>query len=295
MSNKKNVLITGCSSGIGRLTAITVARAGHHVLASMRSLKGKNQVSAHEISSLARSEGLNLEVLELDVADLTAIEGVVRDLTARDQKIDVLVNNAGKMSIGVAEGFTDEQLQDQFVLNFYGPVRLCRAVLPQMRERRSDLIIHVSSIPGRVLFPFGSIYCASKFAVEAYAEVLHYELNGLGVDSVLVEPGPYPTNLIANSSQPFDLARVQEYGQLPLSSDLFVGRFKEFLASESAPNPQEVADAILRLINLPSGRRPLRTVCGTDYGTSEVNDRNAPVQAQLLNGLGLGALAHRVA
>ena len=104
-------------------------------------------------------------------------------------------------------------------LTFFGPVRLCRAVLPHMRERRSGLIVHVSSIVGRVLFPACAFYCASKFALEAYAEVLHYELTGLGIDSVLVEPlvepGPFPTHLLANSAGPLDQERARGYGQLP--------------------------------------------------------------------------------
>lgn len=199
------------------------------------------------------------------------------------------------MPIGITEGFTDEQLNEQFALNFFGPVRLCRAVLPQMRERKSGLIVHVSSILRRVLFPFCGIYCASKFAVEAYAGVLHYELKGLGVDSVLVEPGPYPTNLLVNSPAPSDLARVREYGGLPSSCEQFVNHFKESLASEGAPNPQEIADTILRLIELPPGHRPLRSVCGSDFGSSEINRHNLQVQARLLHGLGMSALADRVA
>ncbi len=195
---RKSVFITGSSSGIGRLTALTVARAGYRVYASMRCFKSKNQDAARELSDLARSEGLDLQVLELDVAEPISIEHAVKDLSAKGRRIDVLVNNAGKMPIGISEGFTDEQLHEHFALNFYGPVRLCRALLPQMRERKSGLIIHVSSILGRLLLPGCSIYCASKFALEAYAEVLHYELTGLGIESVLVEPGPYPTNLLPN-------------------------------------------------------------------------------------------------
>ncbi len=296
MSDERSaVLITGSSSGIGRLTALTVARAGYRVYASMRGFKGKNQGTAKELSDLARREGLDLEVLELDVVEPSSIQYAIQDLIAKDRRIDVLVNNAGKMPIGISEGYTDEQLHQHFALNFYGPVRLCRALLPQMRERKSGLIIHVSSILGRLLLPGCGIYCASKFALEAYAEVLHYELTGLGIDSVLVEPGPYPTNLLPNRPKPEDRGRVLEYGELASGLDVFVDQFEKYYASGAAHDPQEIADAILHLIGLPSGKRPLRTVCGEGYGTSVINRQNAPVQAQALREFGFEASVDRVA
>jgi NAD(P)-dependent dehydrogenase (short-subunit alcohol dehydrogenase family) len=111
-------------------------------------------------------------------------------------RLDVLVNNAGVMSIGLAEGFTEEQARRKMDVNFLGPFRLCRAVLPHMRGRRSGLIVHVTSIVGRIVFPGAALYCASKFAHEALAEALHYELTGTGVESVIVGPGPYATHLL---------------------------------------------------------------------------------------------------
>jgi len=108
-------------------------------------------------------------------------------------RLDVLVNNAGHMAIGVTEAFTEEQVRQQMDVNFLGPVRMYRGVLPHMRQQRAGLIVHVSSIVGRVLFPGCGFYCASKFALEAYAEVLHYELTAFGIDSVIVQPGPFPS------------------------------------------------------------------------------------------------------
>lgn len=292
-SQKSNVLITGASTGIGRLTAITVARAGHYVYASMRNREGKNRQAAEEILELARREGLGMEVLDLDVTVPDSVESALESTRIAGRCPDVLINNAGHMSIGIAEAFTEDQIREQFEVNFFGPVRLCRAVLPHMRERRSGLIVHVSSIVGRVLFPACAFYCASKFALEAYAEVLHYELTGLGVDSVLVEPGPFPTHLLANSPGPLDQERARGYGQLASLRELFVDSFEKFFASEQAPNPQEIANAILRLIDTPSGERPQRTVCGPDYGASLINRQIAPVQAQVLRDIGMEMLASR--
>jgi len=149
------------------------------------------------------------------------------------------------------------------------------------------------SIVGRVLFPGCAIYCASKFALEAYAEVLHYELTGLGIDSVMVEPGPFPTHLLANSPGPADRHRAAAYGQLSGVRELFTDSFAKFFASEHAPDPQDIANAILRLIDTPSGKRPLRTICGPDYGASTINRQTAPIQARVLEQLGMEILAKR--
>lgn len=291
--SKLNVLITGTSSGIGRLTAIAIAQAGHYVFASMRDRHGKNLHAAQELLELARRNDLGIEVIDLDVTKAESVSSAIQGIASANKDIDVLVNNAGHMSIGIAEAFTEEQIQEQFEVNFFGPVRVSRAVLPGMRERRSGLIVHVSSIVGRVLFPACAFYCASKFALEAYAEVLHYELTGLGIDSVLVEPGPYPTHLLANSPEPLDEERARGYGQLSSLRELFVGNFEQFFASDQAPDPQEIAVAILGLIGTPSGERPLRTICGPDYGASQINRQNAPVQAQVLRNIGMEMLASR--
>jgi NAD(P)-dependent dehydrogenase (short-subunit alcohol dehydrogenase family) len=291
--NVATVLITGTSTGIGRLTALTVARAGHYVYGSMRDSAAKNQRAAEEMLQVSEREGLGLEVLDLDVTVPDSVESAIRKIETDGRTINVLVNNAGHMSIGIAEAFTEDQVRQQFEVNFFGPVRLCRAVLPEMKRRKSGLIVHVSSIVGRVLFPGCAFYCASKFALEAFAEVLHYELTGLGVDSVLVEPGPFPTHLLANSPGPADQDCVRTYEQLSSIRDVFVDKFEKFFASEHAPDPQEIADAILWLINTPSKERPLRTVCGPDYGAMTINRQNAPIQAQVLREIGLGMLAAR--
>jgi NAD(P)-dependent dehydrogenase (short-subunit alcohol dehydrogenase family) len=290
---KLNVLITGTSTGIGRLTAIAVAQAGHYVFASMRDRDGKNLHAAEELLGLARRDGLGIEVIDLDVTKPESVSTAIQGLASANKDIDVLVNNAGQMSIGIAEAFTEDQIQEQFAVNFFGPVRLSRAVLPGMRERGSGLIVHVSSIVGRVLFPACAFYCASKFALEAYAEVLHYELTGLGIDSVLVEPGPFPTRLLANSPGPLDQGRAHAYGPLSSIREMFVGNFEQFFASDQAPDPQQIAVAIVGLISKPSGERPLRTICGPDYGASEINRQSAPVQAQVLRDIGMEMLASR--
>lgn len=289
-SDLRSVLITGASTGFGKLAALTIARSGHNVYASMRDTGTRNRASAEELNRIANDEGLALRVVELDVTVDGSVQSAVKRILADCGHLDVLVNNAGHMAIGITEAFTEEQSRQQMEVNFFGPVRLCRTVLPHMRQRRAGLIVHVTSIAGRVLFPACGFYCASKFALEAYAEILHYELTGFGIDSVLVEPGPYPTRLLANSPGPADQERVKSYEQISSIREMFSEGFEQFFASDQAPDPQDVADAILHLIEAPAGTRPLRTVCGPDYGAIKMNRLAAPIQADVLRALGMGAM-----
>jgi len=287
-------LITGASTGIGRLCAETIARAGHTVYASMRGLTTRNAGAAESFRRLAGEEKLTLHTIDLDVRQAASVDRAVDRVLQEAGRIDVVVSNAGIMSIGLAEGFTEEQVAHQMDVNFMGSVRLARAVLPHMRKQRSGLLIHVTSVVGRVLFPGCAFYCASKFAQEAFAEVLSYELSGTGVESVIVEPGPYPSQLLPNSPAPADTERLAGYGDLAKLREKFLAHFSELFNSAQAPNTQEVADAILQLIALSPGRRPLRTVCGIDFSAGELNQQVAPIQAGVLRGLGMGQMASAV-
>jgi NAD(P)-dependent dehydrogenase (short-subunit alcohol dehydrogenase family) len=289
------VLVTGSSSGIGRLTVETLARAGHIVFASMRDIIGKNAEPAAEFQRLAADENLRVRVVELDVQNTSSVQAAV-ELVVREQgRIDVVVNNAGLMSIGLAEGFTEDQIAHQMDVNFMGTVRVSQSVLPFMRRAKAGLLIHVTSIVGRILFPACAFYCASKFAQEAYAEVLNYELAGTGVESIVVEPGPYPTHLLANSPGPIGAERLDGYGQLAGIRDQFIAQFTQLFASAQAPDPQEVADAILRLVNTPAGQRAMRTVCGLDFGANKLNETVAPMQAEVLRALAMEQMIPQIA
>lgn len=287
-------VITGTSSGIGKLATETLARAGHTVYATMRESNGRNSESAENLRGFAEHEGVSVRVVEMDVQDAASIDKAFEQILSEQPHIDAVVNNAGLMSIGLAEGFTEAQAEHQIDVNLMGPVRVCRAILPHLRRQGSGLLIHVTSIVGRILFPGCALYCASKFAHEAYAEVLHYELSGTGVESVIVEPGPYPTHLLSNSPGPEDLDRLTGYGELANLRQRFTEHFGQLFSSPESPQPQEVADAILRLVELPSGTRPMRTVCGLDFGATEVNRTLAPFQAEVLRALGMEAMTPKV-
>ena len=280
----KTILITGASTGFGRDTAETLARAGHNVFASMRDPNAKNREHADTL------QAKGIEVVELDVTDTQSVNQAVATVVSKAGRIDVLINNAGVASAGVSEAFTDEQVTALFDVNVIGLHRVTRAVLPTLRSQKDGLIINIGTILGRVTFPFFGIYGASKFAVEALTDSLRYEVSQLGIDVVLVQPSAYPTQMYGSAAQPADTARVTEYGEIGEIPGAMFQNFMTLFESPDAPNPHDVAEAISALIDTLKGARPARTVVGTSFGADTVNDATAPVQAGTVKALGLDRL-----
>jgi len=281
----KTILITGSSTGFGRGTAEILARNGHVVFASMRDVAGRNKNHADEL----RSKGL--KVVELDVTNDASVEKGVAQVLSQAQKIDVVVNNAGIASAGVSEAFTAEQVRNLFEVNVFGVQRVLRAVLPTLRKQGDGLIVNVGSILGRVTFPFFGFYGASKFAVEALTDSYRYELSQLGVDVVLVQPSAYPTNMYESAQQPADSERAKAYGDIGDIPGRMFATFMDIFKGPTAPNPHDVPEAIAKLVSQPKGARPARVVVGAAYGSDVVNRQTEPVQAQVMEGLGLAHLA----
>ena len=281
----KTILITGASTGFGRDTAETLAEAGHKVFASMRNPQAQNRDHA----KVLRQKGI--EVVELDVGSDASVEAAVKEVLSRASRIDVLVNNAGIASAGVTEAFTPEQAKVVFDTNVVGLLRTSRAVLPAMRRQGDGLIINIGSILGRVTFPFFGIYGASKFAVEALTDSLRYEVSQLGIDVALVQPSAYPTPMYANVQMPADTERATAYGAVGEIPGAMFKHFMTTFQSPGAPDPHDVAEAIARLVAQPKGSRPTRTVVGTAFGSDIVNRQTAPVQADVVQALGLAHLA----
>jgi len=279
------ILITGASTGFGRDTAETLARAGHTVFASMRDPQAKNRAHAEAL----RKQGI--DVVELDVSSDPSVDRAVKEVLARAPRIDVLVNNAGIASAGVTEAFTPDQAKVVFNTNVVGLLRTVRGVLPVMRRQGDGLIINIGSILGRVTFPFFGIYGASKFAVEALTDSLRYELSQLGIDVALVQPSAYPTPMYASVQQPADTDRAAAYGAIGEIPGIMFKHFMTTFQAADAPNPHDVAEAIAKLVALPKGRRPARTVVGAPFGSDTVNEQTAPVQAHVVEALGLSHLA----
>jgi NAD(P)-dependent dehydrogenase (short-subunit alcohol dehydrogenase family) len=287
MKEKKVVLVTGSSTGFGKLTVETLARAGYAVRATMRNVRGSNRAAAADLEGLAKAENLDLKVVELDILDSESVKAAVAQIVSESGRIDVLVNNAGVAYAGLTEAFSEEQVLKQFDTNVLSMIRLNKAVLPHMRKKSSGLVINVTSVIARIVFPFYGLYCASKFAMEAISESLRYELAGLGVDSVILEPSAYPTPIYASTTSPADQEVVAEYGAIANLQNQIGEGFKAMFDGPNAPNPQDVADAVLRLIETPAGERPLRTLVGNDFGVNNINATAHAVQTGALQAFGL--------
>lgn len=285
MNKAKTILITGASSGFGRDTAETLAKAGHQVYASMRNISDRHSVVANELKNLG------IKVVELDVTDDASVERAVAAVLKDAGKIDVLINNAGMASAGVSEAFTADQAKLLFNTNVVGVLRTTRAVLPAMRAAKDGLIINVGSVLGRVTFPFFGIYGASKFAVEALTDSFRLELSQLGVDVVLVQPSAYPTNMYSAIQQPADTAIAASYGEVAAIPGKMFETFMGMFAADNAPNPHDVPVAIADLIAQAKGSRAARTVVGQSFGTDALNAATSPVQQGVVEALGLGHLA----
>jgi NAD(P)-dependent dehydrogenase (short-subunit alcohol dehydrogenase family) len=285
MNSKQVVLITGSSTGFGRLFTETLARKGHTVFATMRDPGGRNAKNAAEIRMLAERDSLHIHVLEMDVTDDASVERAVDAAIAKAGRIDVAINNAGYYLSGLEEAVTTEQAQRLMDTNFIGSVRVNRAVLPYMRRQRSGVLMHISSGAGRVVLPSAGFYCASKFALEALAEAYSYELAAQGIESVIVEPGQYETPVFGNTVMAADQARTDTYGAAKEIPAKVNGAL-----SSTAGNAQEVADAVLRIIETPAGEKQLRYfVSPQDFGLNEINALAKQVQTSMLEAFGLAA------
>ena len=251
----------------------------------MRDPEGKNRAHANAL------RGQNIEVVELDVTDSESVDRAVAAVIAKAGRIDVLINNAGVLVAGVSEAFTPEQATALFDVNVIGLHRVTRAVLPDLRRHNDGLIINISSVLGRVTFPFFGIYGASKFAVEALTDSFRYEVSQLGIDVVLVQPSAYPTQMYASAAQPADTGRAAAYGAVGEIPSSMFQHFTTMLSGPDAPEPHDIAEAVAKLIVAPRGSRSARSVVGSSYGADTVNDATEPVQASAVEALGLGHLA----
>jgi NAD(P)-dependent dehydrogenase (short-subunit alcohol dehydrogenase family) len=280
------VLVTGTSSGFGRLIAETLARKNYQIYATMRNVNSRNAPAAREIAELADGESLSLQTLELDVTDDGSVESAVSEVVAKCGRIDVLVNNAGYGIMDLAESVPVAQVQRQFDTNFFGVLRMNRAVLPAMKRQGNGLLLHVSSGAGRLAIPGMALYCASKFAMEALAEVYRYELASLGIDSVVIEPGAYATPIMGKLEKGEDPGRKTGYGEMAQVPE----NLKAKIGSSRA-NPQEIADVVLRIIETPAGQRHLRYRVGPGGpGVQRINALTDEIQREMLEAFGLTAL-----
>lgn len=274
----KNIIITGSSSGFGLKAAKDFADRGHQVFATMRKPDGKN---AGKKAELVEHSHL-IKVVDMDVTDDASVKNAINGIISQAGKIDILINNAGIMYLGITEAFGVEQAKFQMETNYFGAIRTMQAVLPSMRSSGSGLIINTSSLVGRMSPPFFGTYTATKHALEGYSQALRYEVSPFGVDVVLVEPGPFGTGLLDSGQAPAQTGTLESYGELAGVPLAMGENFAQMLQSEDAPDPQWVVDAYLKLAETPFGKRPTRTVVGITWGVDEINDLTQPIQDRVL-------------
>jgi NAD(P)-dependent dehydrogenase (short-subunit alcohol dehydrogenase family) len=221
----------------------------------------------------------------MDVTDDASVERAIDAAVSKGGRIDVAINNAGYFLTGLEEAVTTEQARRLMDTNFLGPVRVNRAVLPHMRRQRSGVLMHISSVAGRIVVPSTGFYCASKFALEALAEAYSYELAAQGIESVIVQPGAYETPVFGNTVTAADESRTNTYG----SAKEIPAKVAAALSS-TAGNAQEVADAVLRIMETPAGEKQLRYIVSPrKVGVEEINALSKQVQDSVLEAFGLTA------
>jgi NAD(P)-dependent dehydrogenase (short-subunit alcohol dehydrogenase family) len=293
MSTTQSILITGASSGLGRLIAETLVRHGHTVFAGMRDLAGRNRRVAQAMRAQAKGAPGRLTPLPLDVTSDTSCEAAVGEVIAQAGRLDVLINNAGIGLHGLTECFTPDEGKALFEINFFGVVRMNRAALPAMRERRRGLLVHMSSGGGRALLPCMAYYCASKFALEALAESYRYELAQLGIDVTILEPGSYPSPFWGKEPGPSDLTRAPGYGALQSLPERMRGVYDQRANGPGGPDPREVADACLKVIEMTPGTCPVRLLVGARVQeVALINEAQAKVQQSFYAAYGVEHLMH---
>ncbi|MEP3889815.1 MAG: SDR family oxidoreductase [Hellea sp.] len=288
-----SILITGCSSGFGRLGAEHYARLGAKVFATMRNLP---RPEATELEDLAKSEKLDITVLEIDITKDAQVEtGVAAAIKAAGGKLDVLINNAGMSIAGPIEAQDMAATQLIFDTNVYGAQRMIRAVLPAMRAQKNGHIFNVTSQLGRVIIPGFGQYSPTKFALEALSEQLAYEVASHGIEVTIIQPGGYPTKIWSNQNAPSAALKAR----LPEDIISAYPRFTEGMGKREAgggtSDPMDIPRAIAGAIALPKGTRPLRIALHPVARPQEaINKVSAQMQLAVLGDSPLGPVVKGV-
>jgi len=249
---EKVALVTGSSSGIGFETSLALARNGFHTFATMRDL-GKDE----KIKQIIEKEDLSIEILELDVDNEESVNRVIKTVSEKKGRIDVLVNNAGYGMWGTVEDVSIDEFKEQFETNFFSIIRLIQKVAPIMRKQSSGNIVNISSVAGRIGFPVSPAYISSKFALEGLSESLRFELMPFGINVIIIEPGVIKTNF-------FDSMKLSEKSQQDSTykeiTDKVISGVK--MMAEMGTHPKEVADVVIKTLG---EEKPLpRYVIGND-------------------------------
>ena len=288
---KQVIVITGASSGFGALAARALAHAGHTVYATMRETIGRNAPQVAEVARYAAKHGVDLKTVELDVASDPSVQSGIANIVADNGRLDVVIHNAGHMLFGPAEAFTPEQFAELYDINVLSTQRVNRAALPQMRRQGRGLVVWMSSSSTRGgTPPYLSPYFAAKAAMDSLAVSYASELARWGIETSIIVPGAFTkgTNHFAHAGSPADKARAAEYDEGP-----YAGLPDQSLKGLASLEPADadvgaVAEAVVKVVDTPFGRRPFRThVDPSQDGCEIVNGVADRVRAEMFRRIGL--------
>ena len=286
------ILVTGASTGIGRLTAVSLAAAGHTVYASMRDIAGRNAAHVRELRDWAFAHGHDLRAVELDVLSQASADAAIRTIVAEQGRLDAVVHNAGHLVIGPTEAFTPEEMARVFDTNVFGAQRVNKAALPVLRAQESGLLLWVSSTTTRGGYPpFMGPYAAAKAAMDSIAVTMSYELARFGVETSIVVPGAFTSGTahFPNAGKPADTATAGAYARYDGLMDQVGAKLSALMPPDA--DPQAVADEIARIVALPTGQRPFRSVVDfLNDGAAEVTEVAERVRARFAERIGIADL-----
>lgn len=262
MKSKRTVLLTGCSSGIGLATCHVLSRNNFMTYGTVRNLS-----KAKKIQDLINRENLSLKILRLDVNDNQSIKLAVKKILTDTGRIDVLINNAGYGMFGPVEEITTQEVKKQFETNFFGTIRLIKAIVPIMRKQGNGTIVNISSMVGRFGVPLNSAYVSSKFAVEGLSESISFELEEFGIRVIVIEPGVVKSDFFHN-------VKVKGMNLESPYHKLMERRvnFLDKAMKNSLTSSYDVADTILEALNSKDPK--FRYVIGND-ATNSLRMRNS--------------------
>ena len=289
---KSVILVTGASTGIGRLTAVSLAAAGHTVYASMRDVAGRNAAHVRELRDWSFAHGHDLRAVELDVLSQDSADAAVRTVVAEQGRLDVVVHNAGHLVTGPTEAFTPEEMTRVFDTNVLGAQRVNKAALPVLRQQQSGLLLWVGSTTTRGGYPpFMGPYAAAKAAMDSIAVTMSYELARFGIETSIMVPGAFTagTAHFPNAGKPADVATARAYDRYDGLMDQIGAKLSALMPPDA--DPQAVADEIARIVALPAGMRPFRSV--VDFlgdGAAEVTEVAERVRAEFARRIGIADL-----
>jgi NAD(P)-dependent dehydrogenase (short-subunit alcohol dehydrogenase family) len=293
-SKKRVVVVTGASSGFGRLIAEALARAGHIVYASMRDTAQRNAPQVAALAQLSANEGIDMRAVEMDVQSQSSVNAAIDRVVADSGRIDVLIHNAGHMVYGPSEAFTPEQLAALYDVNVIGTQRVNRAALPHLRAERDGLLVWISSSSSAGgIPPYLGPYFAAKAAMDSLAVTYARELALWGIETTIVVPGAFTsgTNQFAHAGAPVDQTVADDYEAGPYAG--FTSRVQDaFNAIVPADaDPGAVARAVVEVVDARAGTRPLRVHIDPAQDGAEVGfavlDR---LRAEMLHRVGLSEL-----